>query len=841
MRPEILRNLLAALLLLLTPALLRSQSFKVTGTVVDSKTREPLAFVNIVVNNSTSGGTTDIDGRFRLSSPKKVQTLRLSYVGYDSQVYPVGAKTENLLIALERKEIELSEVEILPGENPAHRIIRNVIENRDRNDPEKLESFSYTSYDKTVFSINADSSLQSPFADSTAISQLSGISLSLEPSRDSLRSDSAFSDSTDMFIRKLMSEQYLFLMENVTKRKFMAPDRNYNQVIATRMSGFKDPIFVFLTTQIQSFSFYKPFITIFQTSYINPIGAGSLSKYFFKLEDTTYSGRDTVFIISFRPKKGTNFLGLKGVISINSHGWAIRDVIAEPYGDEGGLSIKIQQMYELIDDTWWFPVQLNTDVSFNNLQVGRYKAVGSGRYYIRDIVLNPDLVRKEFNHLDVEVEPAATERNEDFWNGYRVDSLSARDKRTYEVIDSLGKAENFDKMAKTLQTLMSGQIPWGPIGFDIDKFLGYNTYEGLIVGLGIHTNDRFSKSLKLGGFYQFACAILESKYGADVSYLINRRNDVTIGAWYYLNRTESGGVSFFDDKESLIDGNYRQLLLRLLDRTQSTGLTFTFRTRKYLLVNAQFNWSHKQTNNYALATYDGNTVILDDDFIFTEAGGGIKWAYGEKFIQTVDSKMSLGTRYPILWVQYTRGIKGFLGGEFNYNRIDLKLRKTFRVKFLGKSTIQLNAGYVDQAIPACNLFNGNGSYRLVSFYTQPSFSTMRLNEFLSNGYASLYLYHDFEDLIIKGRKWFHPEFAIAQNIGFGFLEDEERYAYFRDGGPTEMNLGYYESGALINNIVKISLLEVGAGVFYRWGPYTMPKTGDNFSYKVSIFIPVTNN
>jgi hypothetical protein len=56
-----------------------------------------------------------------------------------------------------------------------------------------------------------------------------------------------------------------------------------------------------------------------------------------------------------------------------------------------------------------------------------------------------------------------------------------------------------------------------------------------------------------------------------------------------------------------------------------------------------------------------------------------------------------------------------------------------------------------------------------------------------------------------------------------------------------MNLGYYESGALINNIVKISLLEVGAGVFYRWGPYTMPKTGDNFSYKVSIFIPVTNN
>jgi len=120
-------------------------------------------------------------------------------------------------------------------------------------------------------------------------------------------------------------------MENVTKRKFLHPDKNYNQVIATKMSGFKDPVFVFLTTQIQSFSFYKPFITIFQKSYVNPISAGTLNKYFFKLEDTIWSGRDTTFIIQFRPRKGTNFDGLKGVISINTNKWAIQNVTAQPY------------------------------------------------------------------------------------------------------------------------------------------------------------------------------------------------------------------------------------------------------------------------------------------------------------------------------------------------------------------------------------------------------------------------------------------------------------------------------------------------------------------------------
>jgi hypothetical protein len=51
--------------------------------------------------------------------------------------------------------------------------------------------------------------------------------------------------------------------------------------------------------------------------------------------------------------------------------------------------IRIHQMYELIDGTQWFPVQLNTDVAFNNMRIGKYKMVGSGRSYIREIVLNP--------------------------------------------------------------------------------------------------------------------------------------------------------------------------------------------------------------------------------------------------------------------------------------------------------------------------------------------------------------------------------------------------------------------------------------------------------------------
>lgn len=812
--------------------------YTVSGRVLDARTKESLAFVNIVINQSNYGGTSDIDGKFRFRYNNPIKSLKLSYVGYESVTYPVGSTSRDVVIYLVRKEIELQEVEILPGINPAHRIISNAVNNRDLNDPEKQQSFSYTMYEKTIFTIDADTSADGSFTDTTKRSAPISATLDFTAGMDSIQTDSARMDSAGRLIETLISQQYLFLMENVTKRKFLYPDKSYNDVVATKMSGFKDPIFVFLSTQIQSFSFYKPFITIFQSNYVNPISGGSLGKYFFRIEDTTYVDQDTVFILSFRPRKGTNFDGLKGTISISSHKWGIQNVIAEP-ASQGGLRIKIQQMYDLVDGENWFPVQLNTDVTFNNLQIGKYKAIGSGRSYIRDIVLNPELVRSEFNHLDIEVNKDAAKRSEEYWDQFRIDTLSARDRRTYTVLDSIGEAENFDKMAKTFKTVLSGKIPWGPIDFDINRVIGYNYYEGLILGLGIHTNNRLSKWFKVGGFYQYSFAVSTSKYGADVSFLVNRRNDVVIDAAYSYDLLESGGVQFFDDKAPLgatLSGDWRFLLIKKLDRTQSTSLGITFRMKKYILFGVGLSRQFKKTTTPNLATYEGDATILDNELVFTELTAGFKWAYKEKFLQTVDQKISLGTKYPTVWLQYTRGIKGIIGGEFDYNRVDLKIRKTFKMKYLGDFSFQFNAGYVDQPIPACNLYNGHGSYRLITLWAPNSFATMRMNEFLSNAYASLYLYQDFKYMLFKGKKWFHPEFAISQNIGFGFLEHKERYAYFQEN-TREMNLGYYETGLLINNLVNLRLYTIGIGAFYRWGPYSFDNIRDNFAYKVSVIFP----
>ena len=119
-------------------------------------------------------------------------------------------------------------------------------------------------------------------------------------------------------------------------------------ILASKASGFKDPIFILFASQLQSFSVYNDYFLIGSKRYLNPISVGSTNKYLFTLEDTTFFNQDTVYIISFKPRKNKNIDGLKGILYVNTYKWAVQNVIAEPAEDENGINMSIQQKYELI-------------------------------------------------------------------------------------------------------------------------------------------------------------------------------------------------------------------------------------------------------------------------------------------------------------------------------------------------------------------------------------------------------------------------------------------------------------------------------------------------------------
>jgi hypothetical protein len=809
----------------------------------------------MVITGTRIGTSTDIDGKFRITSSGEINSLNLTYVGYIPLTFAIPEKgNDNLVIRLQRRSIELQEVVVLPTENPAHRIIELVLDHRDDNDPEKRNAFSYTAYEKTIFTVQLDTLYQYDSltntvtkvasdtvfneeyhfsADSSFLADTIALGDSVNMAPDTLMNDSSLQELKDFF-----SKQDIAIMEAVVERKFMAPDRNYEKVVANRVSGFQDPIFVFLISQIQSTSFYKELFHIVDKYYVNPISRGSTNKYIFLLEDTLYTARqDTVFIISFRPRPNTNFDGMEGLLYINSRGWAIQNVIARPVRQEG-FSIRIQQQYSLIDSMNWFPVQLNTDVIFNNaaVQAGQVqvKLFGIGKSYIRDVDLNPEKIRRQMDLLGIEVEPDSHQKPEEFWNSYRVDTLSERDLQTYHFLDSIGREENFDKISKSFETIMSGRIPYKFIDIDLDKIIKYNTYQGLYLGLGIHTNDKVSKYFKIGGYWGYGFHDKEDKYGADALVVINRRNEVDLGLAYSMDVSEAGGTFYFDDQDQFLTGqNWRSFMIRRMYPTESFSGQLRFRALRDFKFAVGLDVNTKTSpDDYRFGIESNGVVASTDIFLFTNLKIGFRFAFREEFIVTKRTRISLGSRYPIVWFQYTRGLELF-GGAYDYNRFDLKIEKSFYIKYLGESSFHVKAGYVDRPVPECNLFNGNESYRTFTIYAQNSFATMGMNEFLSDRYLALYFTHNFGKLLQRWDK-FQPELLIATNIGFGALSGKENH--FNLDFKT-MEKGYYESGLLINNLLNLQLYTLGVGVFYRYGPYGFDIPAHNFAYKFSIVFP----
>ncbi|HQP03160.1 MAG TPA: DUF5686 family protein [Bacteroidales bacterium] len=827
-----MKNLLLIIPLLMLSAFAFSQQ-KVKGSVYDSNTKEPLAFVNIVYNDRQQGTTTDMDGHFSIDSKEPVQYLIVSYIGYQKDTIlknEFSGKTD-LKIFMSPVATTLGEVTVLPGENPAHRIIQLVIDNRDLNNPEKMQSFAYTSYNKLYATVDLTSI--------PVIDTLSNYtdSIVFTPGAADTIPDSTINSLNRA--KQITDSMYFFMMESVSERKFRSPDKNSEVVIANKMSGLKNPLFFMLATQMQSFSFYSDLITVYDKTYLSPVSKGSTEKYLFIIEDTLFSEEyDTIFVISFRPRKNKNFEGLKGILHINSRRYALQNVMAEPDAQDPMLSVSIQQKYEFVDGTQWFPVQLNTNFTFNSLQlmVDNYSVplLGIGKSYISNIQINPVFNKNTFDHVVIESDKNANKKTDDFWNEHRPDSLSQREQLTYQFIDSVGEAEKFDKKIAILEYVASGCIPVGFVSIDLNRIMWYNNYEGYRLGFGLKTNDRILHWFSTGGYAAYGFKDKAVKYGGQLEFYPYKPAEILLGLYYSNDVEISDYYRFRWSNGFLSTESYRDLLITEIDPVEKYLFSAEARVFRYIKANLYCSYNNKHVvdfNRYFLADNPFQTGITENSlpfgFSYYEAGIAIKFAYKEKFLQTPkNNKISLGTDYPILWLNYSAGIPSFDNAQI-YHKFQARLSKKFKTTVYGNSYATLVAGWASETTPYTLLYKGPGTQGWLDVST--TFNTMGVNEFISDRFAHLFLKHDFGSLLFRTKIW-KPELCVLTNIGWSDYSDKTPIVTSLPG----YNKLYYESGIQINYILRAFFIGYGFSVYYRYGPYHLPETIDNFAFKLTL-------
>ncbi len=795
----------------------------VKGRVIDAKTKEPLAFVNIKINdNPHLGVVTDIDGNFNYKSNINIQTLTFSYVGYEKKIISLDTEKnlERLVIGLSSVNLNLQEVTIKAGENPAHRIIRKVIANRKINNPENVTSFKYTSYNKIMADYKYD---QDKYYSTGSGPKITG-------------------DSMQHRMDAYLKGGHLMMMESTTERKYLYPKRNQETILGTKTSGFKNLSIPFSATDFQPVSFYEDHFQLMETKYLSPIAQGSLNHYFFNIEDTIFQNQDTVFVISFKPKLGKNINGMKGVLQINTNRYAIQNVIAEP-AEQGLWDMKIQQKYQFVDNKQWFPEQLNFEIWVRDVgMLGvEFGLVYSGKCYIDNVELFADLRSKDFSVDDVIVDEKVNQHDSSFWNEKRTVALEQKETATYQHWDTLReefaeKGINLDNIVTFLEKIVDGKIAIRWFDLDLSKMFVTNEFEGFRLGLGVSTNEKLSKHFTVGGFFGYGTNDYLWKYGGECALNFSKEHEIDLRIGYQNTLSETGAPTLLYNPlagQNLLD--LRKRLASQMDQIEKKTVDFGFRAFRY----AKFNIVLDQVRVNPLYTYkyqpDAQSGLTK--YTYTGLNVGMRYAFKERFVRTAFQRLSMGTKYPIIYLNYTRGISGFLDGEFDFNKINFRLDKTFTWKVLGESKVRIDAGFVDRPLPYGLLYTGEGDLDNWSVFVPDYFQTMGKYEFLSDQYTNVFLSHNFGSLFFRIKK-FQPHFIVHHNMGWGRLSHPE---YQQNIEFKTKEKGFIESGLQIDQILRLNCFNFfyfyfGAGAYYRYGAYASDVANENLTFKLSLTV-----
>lgn len=797
-------------LLLLNHCVLLGQVIK--GKIIDESNKQSIPFAFIGYENSKNGTTADIDGNFKIKIDTSVHQLVVQIIGYEKAKLNISEfdLTKDMIIKLKPTEIKLMEVVVRPKENPANELIRQLIKNKPKLDPRNLPFYSCETYGKTYFTMS-----------------------------DRNGNEFYYKEDTSKFKKekKFLEKQYLFFIETTSEKKYIFKDITQEKILASRVSGFKSAPFASLASQLQSFTFFDKTIEVLDIKYVNPIQKGTFKRYHFEITDTIIQEADTTILISFFPRKNLNFKALKGTIYLNKNNYALANVIAEPISDNSkSNTVKIQQLYSKINDKQWFPTQLVTEILFNNVNSGTQSEGVSrvmkcvSKLYINDVNLDSTIRIKKKN-IEVINEKGYESKPDEYWIAKRKDSLTQKEKNTYTVVDSVGKAEKFESRIKLVKILSTGQIPAGFVSFDIRKFIKANDYEGVRLGAGIFTNDKLFKWASVGGYAGYGFNDKAWKYGGHLQINLNESKSMNIKAEMARDLLETANTTFLEENTSLLSTqNIRNYLVGMMDKTSFGKLSFNTPINHFIKSSFYFSVMQR-TSRSGYGTEEKLYADNINTFTSNEVGVQLKiWPF-EKFTESFLGLLSLGSKWPCFYINYSEALPITISDHtttFNYRKLDIMINQRIPFKIRGYLNYQIKAGKVFGDVPYSFQSNNNGS-RINKYYisAENSFETMYFNEFISTHYASLFLSYNTGKLF-KHNKYCNPEFEFIHNVGYGELLNREKLTYIT---LSDISKVYTEAGLRIKNLYKSGMSTFGVGAFYRYGNYALDSFKGNFAFK----------
>lgn len=781
------------LLIICLPYTSNGQVTRVRGIVIDKSNNEPIPFVNITFKGTTIGTITSFDGTFFLETRNPSDSLSASYIGYKPEANKIkkGAFQE-FKIVLEPESIALTEIVINPGENPAHPILRSIIANKEKNDPLSVESFQYEIYNKMEMDIN---NITEEYKNKKAFKQFKFIFDYVDTS--------AVTGKTFLPV---------FIIETLSDFSYQSkPKKKKEEIKANKISGVENDMISDFTGQMYlDFNIYDNYLPIMRQNLVSPISRFGLLSYKYYLIDSAFRGDSWCYNISFKPRRKQEAT-FTGNFWVNDTTYALESYKISMSKDMNINFVEhfiAEQTYEKVNDSIWFPKKQDLFIDFvvSNKEYGFF---GRKTTSYSNIILNPEFEPDFFSGQLAEETVLLDDANNysvNDWDDFRHETLTKRENDIYKMVDSIQEVPLYNSIVNLITTFVTGYWVKGPI--EIGPYytlFSYNPIEGARFKFGAQTSNAVSTKFQIGGHIAYGTIDKKFKYGAHALYVFNKNPRRSLGI-EHKNDYEQLGVT---DNAFLSDN----ILSSVLAREQNDKLTKVNSTKIFY----EHEWFQGVSNTISFATkhvYSSPTVpfvyidenqdtIVHHKLATAEIKLNTRIAYNEKFILGEFNRMSLGTIYPIINVNFTLGLQGIFGSEYNYSKINLNLSDKIPINPLGVLQFNIDVGKIfgDAPYPFMQLHEGNQTYAFDDY----AFNLMNYYEFVSNQYVSLMVENHFKGALLnhvplfRRLKWRE---IVSIKMLFGELNQRtEDYIAFPED-LDDLDKPYMEAGVGIENIFK---------------------------------------
>lgn len=619
--------------------------------------------------------------------------------------------------------------------NPAVELVKRIRRDRDVTDPTQLPKYSYEKYEKTLIG-TTDFNLDFN---------------KLPKSQQKFRFMEQFIDTAPWTGKRMLD---LSLLEKSSIHlKGKEPKVDKEIVTGRREQGINemfdtDNIRKMLTDVLREIDIYDNDLNLLQNRFVSPLSGIGPDFYMYHITDTVYFGGENCIEISFAPKTPETF-------GFNGHLYIPRDD-----------SVKYVKRVSMR-----VPKAINVNYIDNIFVSQNYEKDSIGRVHkvLDDLSLEISILKsippvfasrqtryKSFSYSDVEgfseyytalgdefEEENAFSRSEEYWAKKRTIPFSYAESNMTNLVPYMRKVKALYWGEKILRILFQGYVGTRPknskfnVG-PVNTFISYNDVEGLRLKAGGMTTSSFSDRFFLRGYGAYGFKDHKWKYKGELEYsfikkkLHSREFPMNGIRATYQYDTDQIGVRYLYSNPDNVILSIRRKRNDLIIYKRLIQLEYNLELRNNLSFN--LGYRHERSESTGWVAFRNGYGESFGKYNMGTFFATIRFAPGEKFVQTTSSRLPVNMDAPIFSISHEYGPKRLFGADFVMNKTEASFMKRFWFSAFGYANVLIKGGKIWSQVPFPSLLwqNSNLSYTI----QRESFALLNPMEFAMDQYAS---------------------------------------------------------------------------------------------------------